>query len=201
MSVLLLGADPITHRRCEGDDLFDLLDWFAMVEMHAWTRVDSYFKRPNEIFLVTGQHLTSTYAISHKQYGSSDCEVVLDCSNSLPSSANASVLAQARVTKVHASMGFEAVVGLANPHSTQPVASSSPLASPELDSSSTAESDSSNHPQNPDAPPHPNLVPPTPPVAGTILYSIFLNQHPFLKSGPLQKFKATRQIKAEEGYK
>jgi hypothetical protein len=169
--------------------------------MHAWTRVDSYFKRPNEIFLVTGQHLTSTYAISHKQYGSSDCEVVLDCSTSLPSSANAAVLAQARVTKVHASMGFEAVVGLAAPESTQPILSSSPP-SPELSNSgNAARSDSSDHPGNPDTQFHPNLVSPTPNVAGTILYSIFLNLEPLLKSSPLQKFKATRQIKVEEGYK
>jgi hypothetical protein len=122
MSVLLLGDDPITHRRCEGADQFDLLDWFATVEMQAWARVNAYFTpRPKEIFLVTGQHLTSAYAISHKRYGSSDCEVVLDCSGTLPSSGSTALLAQAGVTKVYASMGFEAVVGLPRPESHIPI--------------------------------------------------------------------------------
>lgn len=68
MSVLVLGDEPIVWRRCEAEYTHDLTDWFGLVEMHAWARVEAYHERPKEIFLVTGQHLTPAYAISHKKY-------------------------------------------------------------------------------------------------------------------------------------
>jgi len=151
MSVLLLGDDPLVWRRCEGEYAYDLCDWFASVEMHAWARVEAYHERPKEIFLVLGQHLTSSYGICHKKYGSFECEVIFEASGGLPSVANVSLLGSYGITKAYASVGFEDVV--------------------------TKSSE-----ENP------------------ITYSMFLNTYA-PKSGPLQRFKRSLQVRAQEQYR
>jgi len=111
MSVLVLGDDPIQYRRCEGRDSYVLRDWFAAAEMHAWARVEAYFQgRPKEIFLVLGQHLTPTYAISHKRYGSIECEVILEFGGELPDNVEARILGHYNVTRAFASVGFDQII-------------------------------------------------------------------------------------------
>jgi hypothetical protein len=110
MSVLVLGDDPLKYRRCEAENAYDLMDWFACVEMHAWARVDAYHERPKEIFLVVGQDLTTAYATSHKKNGSIECEVVLEANAGIPSIVEAKVLGRYGITKAYASVGFEYVV-------------------------------------------------------------------------------------------
>ena len=112
MSALVLGDDLIKHRRCTAEYTYALQDWFAWVEMHAWTRINAYYEseRPKEIFLVVGQHLCPAYAIAHKKYGSFECEVILEASAEFPNVVEPSTVANINITKAHATAGFENVV-------------------------------------------------------------------------------------------
>jgi len=109
MSVLVLGEDPITHRRCEEEYDWGLKDWFACAEMNAWERVNAYYEseRPKEIFLVTGQYLASSYAVAHKTFGSLECEVVLESNVQIPNVVEGNVSAGFSIKKAHAEEGFE----------------------------------------------------------------------------------------------
>jgi hypothetical protein len=182
MSVLVLGDDPVTWRRCEGHYQFDLKDWFACVEMMAWSRASAYNRneRPQELFLVTGQYLASSYAISHKQYGSSECEVVLEAVASVPGDASVSALAGCRVAKAQASIGFESIV-------TKGV---------DADNPSDRERSGGRQVHHQSDPARSGSTVHTP-----ILYSIFINTYPSLRSGPLQIFKTPLKTAIEDHYK
>ena len=79
--------------------------------MHAWARVDGNFQqRPKEILLVLGQHLTPTYAVSHKRYGAIESEVILEFEGALPSISEAAILGGYKITKAHASVGFDQII-------------------------------------------------------------------------------------------
>ena len=202
MSVLVLGDEPIAHHRCEGEYLYDLMDWFAAIEMQAWKRATSYHKRPKEIFLVTGQHLTSAYAISHKQYGSSECEIILDCNADLPAVGDAHILAQSRITRAHASAGFEAVVGMNGVPTPRPSSQASstqqsrmphpnPRTIPHQRSDSQARRSLTNQSETS-----------TTSLQETMRYSIFLNVYPAkARSGPIQQFKSSLKDAVEVQYK
>jgi len=99
------------RQACREQNYYDLLDWFACVEMLAWVKVNAYFEdnRPDRIFLVTGQALTAGYAISHKGSMATDCEVVLSASADIPTAVKASALAQYNIERAYAAMGFEEV--------------------------------------------------------------------------------------------
>ena len=108
MSILVPGEGPLVHRACIEQNIYDLKDWFSAVEMHAWKAVNSYFRsRPDKIFLVTGQTLTSKYALSHKQHVTSECEIYIESNAGVPIAAEANVLLGRTLKKVSASMGFE----------------------------------------------------------------------------------------------
>ena len=111
MSVLVIGDAPVRYRRCVADYAYALTDWFAWVEMNAWERVNAYFdyERPKEIFLITGQYLTSSYAVAHKKYGSLECEVVLESTAQLPPVIQGNISASFVIKKAHAEDGFEYV--------------------------------------------------------------------------------------------
>ncbi len=109
MSIVVLGNDPITYRRCEAEYLFDLQDWFAWVEMHAWARVNAYYDgdRPKEIFLVIGQHLSPSYAITHQKNGSFECEVLLEADVGIPSVVEGKGFGRLAIKNAYANFGFE----------------------------------------------------------------------------------------------
>jgi len=109
MSILVPGEGPLLHRGCIEEHQFDLIDWFSAVEMHAWKAVNSYFgsKRPDKIFLVTGQTLASKYALSHKQHVTSECEIYIEPNSGVPIAAETKVLLGYTLKKASASMGFE----------------------------------------------------------------------------------------------
>lgn len=79
--------------------------------------VNSYFTsgRPEKIFLVTGQTLTSEYAISHKEQMMSECEVYLEVSAGVPVIAEANILLGYTLKKASAAMGFENHSPVSNP--------------------------------------------------------------------------------------
>jgi hypothetical protein len=109
MSVLVLGDDPVTYRRCEAEYAYGLQDWFAWVEMNAWERVNAYyeFDRPKEIFLVMGQYITSSYAVTHKKYGSLECEVILETNAQLPGVIEGNISTNFNINRAYAEQGFE----------------------------------------------------------------------------------------------
>ena len=86
----------------------ELETWFAAVEAKAWAYVNaSSNTRPSNIFLVTGQILTTEYAISHQDRGSSTCEVYIDANAEVPSLVKSHVLTGYGFQKVSASVGFQ----------------------------------------------------------------------------------------------
>jgi hypothetical protein len=107
MSILILGDDPLKYRRCEGNNKFFLQDWFAHVEMLAWERAETYYQRPNEIFLVIGQHLSPAFAKSHKRYGSVACQIALEADVEIPNVVSTTALGSFGITRVEAKLGFE----------------------------------------------------------------------------------------------
>lgn len=111
MSVLIPCQESLIYRSCNEGEYFNLLDWFAWVELLVWEKVNSYFadNRPNSIFLVTGQTLSSGYAITHKESGSAECEVFLETDIGIPNILNAKSLAQYTIQRAHATLGFEEV--------------------------------------------------------------------------------------------
>jgi hypothetical protein len=111
VSVLVPGEDQLQHLEATEQRFYDLVDWFAAVEMHAWRKVDCYFSslKPKSIFLVVGQTLATGYSICHKEYGSTACEVYLEADTELPSIVNASMLVNYGCQKAVASTGFEVV--------------------------------------------------------------------------------------------
>jgi hypothetical protein len=85
LSVLVPGHDELLRRHCQGRYNQQLRAWFKLVELRAWKLVKAlYDKSPSTIFLVTGQTLTSEYAISHQEEGTSGCEVIVEAKVGIP---------------------------------------------------------------------------------------------------------------------
>ena len=112
MSVLVVGDEPVIHRRCEAEYLYVIQDWFGWVEMNAWERVNAYYQseRPKEVFLIVEQYLTTSYATAHKTYGAIDCEVVIESIIQLPSIVEGDILGSFGIRKAYAQVDFEYVV-------------------------------------------------------------------------------------------
>lgn len=111
MSVLVPSQEPLTYRGCQELEYYHLLNWFAWVEILAWEMVNTYFgdNRPSKIFIVTGQTLTTGYAIAHKESCSAECQVLLAANVGLPQALDARALAQYNIQRAYASLGFEEV--------------------------------------------------------------------------------------------
>ena len=77
--------------------------------MNAWMAVDAYHRgnRPEKMFFVVGQTLTSEYSISHVMHSTFDCEVKLDVNAGVPIVGDAHMLLGWNLKQVHASKGFE----------------------------------------------------------------------------------------------
>jgi len=111
-SVLVPAQRKLTHQGCFEDERRKLLDWFAKVELRAWEMVYAYHgdqSRPSKIFLVTAQTLTPGYAITHKQSGSTECEILISANIPLPAKAEANAFLGYKIETAHASHGFDEV--------------------------------------------------------------------------------------------
>jgi hypothetical protein len=84
------------------------MDWFAAVELNAWTAIDTYFhdSRPEKIFLIKGQTLTDEWAISHGDQGTASCEFSIEAGGDLPGFIRGHASLGHFVHKVTASSGF-----------------------------------------------------------------------------------------------
>lgn len=107
--MMVLGDDPIVHRLCYAENKFYLQDWFAWVELQAWARVGGYYAdyKPKEIFLVIGQHLSPSYAITHQRNHSFVCEVQVEATGGLPNVMDGEAFSHVAINKARASFGFE----------------------------------------------------------------------------------------------
>jgi hypothetical protein len=108
MSILVPGEGDLKRKACLGQRAQELETWFACIEAHAWAYVNaSSGSRPNKIFLVTGQTLTTHYAICHQERGVSTCEVHVEADVEVPAIVNASVMTGYSWGRVSASTGFQ----------------------------------------------------------------------------------------------
>lgn len=108
---MIPGQGPLLHRACIDQHEWYLLEWFATNEARAWEVVNATYptNRPEKIFLVTGQTLTSEYAISHQERVHEGCQVSVEAVAEIPSVTNTKVFLGHGYQKVSASFGFEVV--------------------------------------------------------------------------------------------
>lgn len=111
MSVLLVGQDHLKRRVLRGPYEQKVSSWFFAVEEKAWRWVNATTttKRPDNIFLVTGQTLASEYAISHVESLSAACSISVEAKVSVPGVADVNFLLGNDVVTISASTGFEVV--------------------------------------------------------------------------------------------
>ena len=109
MSVLMPGPDPLLHRACIDEQEWYLLEWFSTVVDNAWEAINAAYStcRPEKIFLVTGQTLTSEYSISHQEQNSIGCEINVNVESGIPSLVDAHAFLSNGCTTATASFGFE----------------------------------------------------------------------------------------------
>jgi len=112
MSILIPGKDPLLHRAFEELQDWRLVEWFSTVEPLAWAAVEARFayNRPDRIFLVRGQTVTTEYAITHQEHEYSECEALLEATAGVPSVVDANVFLGHRLRHASASLGFEVSV-------------------------------------------------------------------------------------------
>jgi hypothetical protein len=108
-SALVPAQKLFVHRGCFEDDIYSLMEWFAKVEPLAWEVVNVHHgnNRPDKIFLVIEQTLTSGYAITHSQTLDDECELRLSARIPLPKEGDANVFMGYKTEKAHATFGFE----------------------------------------------------------------------------------------------
>jgi hypothetical protein len=84
---LIPGPDPLRRRVCQERMSWALIEWFSAVEALAWAAVEARYgaQRPDKIFLVLGQTLAKEFSITHREYGSSACEVAIQAAAKVPS--------------------------------------------------------------------------------------------------------------------
>jgi hypothetical protein len=111
MSVLIPDQKQLYKNECKEEEYYEILNFFACVEVLAWERVNTYFPhdRPQKIFLVTGQTLSPSYAIAHKENTSEKCEIILEASANIPGLVESDVHFLKYIHSAHASMGFDDV--------------------------------------------------------------------------------------------
>jgi hypothetical protein len=109
MSVLIPSQRPLLHRACLDREEWYLLEWFSVNEIRAWEAVNTAYRtnRPEKIFLVTGQTLTSEYAISHQEHSSNGCEILVEGGAEISSLVDARLFMGYDYQRVYASCGFE----------------------------------------------------------------------------------------------
>jgi hypothetical protein len=107
--VLVPGQEALRYRACQERQKFNLLGWFAVNERVAWVAVNAIVpnSRPESIFLVTGQTLTTEYSITHQSEERSGCDIFLSANAEVPSIIQANAHLGYGYQKVTASSGFE----------------------------------------------------------------------------------------------
>jgi hypothetical protein len=110
LSVLVPGQDDLLRRHCQGTYKQELRTWFKLDEYRArkWVKA-LYDTPPSSIFLVTGQTLTSEYAISHLEEGNSTCEVMVEAKVGVPSIIDTKCLVGYSFERATISAGFDVV--------------------------------------------------------------------------------------------
>jgi len=110
MSALVPGQDSLKRRICLGARAQELRAWFGAVEANAWAYVAAANQvRPEKIFLVASQTLTSEYFITHDSSGSSTCNIEVSVSSEVPLFGQGKVLTGYTCESVKASAGFQLV--------------------------------------------------------------------------------------------
>jgi hypothetical protein len=109
-SVLIPDQKPLslTQRGCFDHEAHFLKGWFFDVTDKAWEAANALYAadgKPDKIFLVLEQTLTSKYSIAHKQGASNECEIRFYASIPLP--ANASAVGSYKYESAKATLGFE----------------------------------------------------------------------------------------------
>jgi hypothetical protein len=110
LSALIPFQEKFKVRSCITQEYFQMLEWFEAVEFLAWEKVNKYWpgnRRPQRIFCVTGQTLSSTYAIAHSASSSAECLVTLEAKGGFPDVADAEIIANYKIDKAHATYGFQ----------------------------------------------------------------------------------------------
>jgi hypothetical protein len=108
MSVLIPGDDPLRRRVCLDKQNWHLLHWFSTVESLAWEAVEARLdRRPDRIFLVMGQTLTTEYAITHQEYDYSGCEASVELKVTAPPVVGTNIFLGHGFQHASAAMGFE----------------------------------------------------------------------------------------------
>ena len=122
MSVLIPSQDPLLHRACVDQQKWYLLEWFATNESCAWEVVNAMYptNRPEKIFLVTGQTLTSEYDISHQEHTATGCEIAVEASAEILPLINARIFMGNACEKASACFGFEVVARRSSEEVTTP---------------------------------------------------------------------------------
>jgi hypothetical protein len=109
LSVLIPGNDDFVQRACRWQMRWYLLRWFRKVEARVWEFVTAHYgrRRPQKIFLVTGQTLTNEYWISHQEQRSVGCEVFIGGEAGIPNIIEGHTYWGYGIGRVRASRGFE----------------------------------------------------------------------------------------------
>ena len=104
------GQDDLLRRHCQGMYKQQLRIWFKQVEFRAWKLVKAlYDTAPSTIFLVTGQTLTTEYAICHQEEAGRSCEVVIEGNVDVPSILGTKCLVGYSFDRATVSTGFDVV--------------------------------------------------------------------------------------------
>lgn len=110
MSALVPGQEPLLRRICLGHRLQEVKTWFGAIEAKAWAYVNAENEvRPQKIFLVVGQILTSEYSISHQETGTTSCKIELSFNTDLPPLGSAKLVTGYECERVQSSAGFQLV--------------------------------------------------------------------------------------------
>jgi len=109
LSVLVPGQDDLVRRICIGPRFQELLWWFYAAEEQAWGYVENAYpnNRPDSIFLVVGQTLSSEYAICHQVNKSDSCEISVKANVAIPVVMESHFLLGYELEMVNASNGFQ----------------------------------------------------------------------------------------------
>lgn len=107
MSILIPGPESLRRRACEERMSWALIEWFSEVEPLAWAAVEARYgtQRPDKLFLVLGQTLAKGFSITHREYGSSACEVTIKAAAKVPSISDGHIFLGYAFEKVSTAIG------------------------------------------------------------------------------------------------
>jgi len=112
ISVLIPGHGPLRYRACLDRQKHNLIGWFAVNESNAWEAVNALYQetRPDRIFLVVGQTMTTEYSITHQDEDTHGCDIHVSANVELPTIIGAKAHLGYAYQSVAASAGFEVMM-------------------------------------------------------------------------------------------